>query len=60
MSAPAPSSPRSGGALLAAAILLGILVGTAFGEPSIGFLAGLGVGGLLLLLVWVLDRRARR
>ena len=51
--------PRSGGALLAAAILLGVVAGTFAGQPSIGFLAGLAVGLILLGAVWLIDRRPR-
>ncbi len=48
---------RSGGAFLAAAILLGVLGGLLLGQPSIGFLAGLGIGLVALGAVWVSDRR---
>ncbi|WP_165357420.1 hypothetical protein [Sphingosinicella sp. CPCC 101087] len=57
MAAPNPRLPRAGGALLAGAILIGVLVGAVVGEPSIGFLAGLGVGLALMVLVWLIDRR---
>lgn len=49
--------PGGGGALLAASILIGVVAGGAAGQPSIGFLAGLGVGLLLLGAAWMLDRR---
>jgi len=49
--------PRAGGALLAGAILIGIVAGSIVGQPSIGFLAGLGVGVALMAAVWLLDRR---
>lgn len=58
MSAP-PHFPRSGGILLALAIVTGAVVGTLRREPSIGFVAGLGAGLVLLALVWLLDRRRR-
>lgn len=48
---------RSGGALLAFAILAGVLAGVLLGQPSLGFLGGLGVGVALLALVWLRDRR---
>jgi hypothetical protein len=48
---------RSGGVLLALAIVGGTGVGLAKGEPSIGFLAGCTAGAVLLLLVWLIDRR---
>jgi 4-amino-4-deoxy-L-arabinose transferase-like glycosyltransferase len=52
-----PKAPRAGGALLALAILTGVGVGVYARQPSIGFLAGAGIGLLLLLLVWLHDRR---
>ena len=54
---PTSRFPRAGGALLAAAILIGVAAGTLAGETSIGFLAGLGVGLALLVAMWLLDRR---
>jgi len=51
------SFPRAGGALLAAAILIGVVAGIFLRQPSIGFLAGLGAGLLLLGVVWLSDRR---
>ena len=49
--------PRAGGCLLALSILAGGIAGVAWRQPSIGLLAGLGAGLLLLVLVWLLDRR---
>ena len=49
--------PRAGGALLALSILAGVIAGTLLRQPSIGFLAGLGAGILLLAIVWLLERR---
>jgi hypothetical protein len=57
---PPPRFPRAGGALLAAAILVGVVAGTVVRQTSIGFLAGLGAGLLLILAVWLLDRRRGR
>jgi hypothetical protein len=48
---------RAGGALLALSIVIGTVAGTLYRQPSIGFLVGLGVGLLLVALVWVADRR---
>ena len=47
----------AGGSLVALSILAGVIVGTLYGQPSIGFLTGLGIGVLLYLLVWLLGRR---
>jgi F0F1-type ATP synthase assembly protein I len=48
---------RAGGAILAGAILAGVIVGAILGQPSIGFLAGTGLGVLIALLIWLRDRR---
>ena len=48
---------RAGGAVLAACIIGGAVVGAVLGQPSIGFVAGTGIGLILLLLLWLLDRR---
>lgn len=58
--APQPRSPRSGGSLLAIAIIVGAVAGTVAGQPSIGFMSGLGAGLLLLGLVYYMDRRRDR
>jgi len=50
---------RSGGFLLAASIMIGSLAGGYAHQPSLGFLAGLVVGQMLLGAVWLLDRRKR-
>lgn len=51
-----PRPARSGGFLLALAIFAGVAAGLWLGQPSIGFLAGLGIGLLLLGIVWWVDR----
>ena len=38
-------------------IVAGAIIGLFLGQPSIGFLAGLGVGIAVTLLIWLLDRR---
>jgi hypothetical protein len=53
----AQPNPKSGGALLAAAVLLGVLAGVLLGQPSAGFLVGLGVGLAALGAVWLSERR---
>lgn len=55
--APDRKATRSGGVLLALSLLAGALIGVFAGQPSIGFLAGAGIGLVLLTLVWLLDRR---
>ena len=51
--------PLAGGALLALSLLAGTIAGVVLGQPSVGFLAGLGGGLLLLALVWLADRSRR-
>ena len=48
---------RSGGCLLAISVVGGAFVGTVLGQPSIGFLAGSGLGLVLVIAVFLLDRR---
>jgi predicted lipid-binding transport protein (Tim44 family) len=57
MANPNSRFPRAGGALLAGSILGGVLIGAFAGETSIGFLAGLAVGLVLLAAVWLRERR---
>ena len=54
---PAGKYSRSGGCLLAFSVLAGAFVGLIFGQPSIGFLAGSAIGLVLVLAVFLLDRR---
>lgn len=48
---------QAGGAILAIAIIAGVVVGILVGQPSIGFLAGTAAGVLLAILIWLNDRR---
>lgn len=64
MTAPTdPASPRrrrggmAGGALLAISLVAGAVIGTFNRQPTIGFLIGLGIGLLLLLIVFLIERR---
>jgi hypothetical protein len=57
MNASSNHNPRAGGFLLAVSILLGAIIGGLMRQPSIGLLAGAGVGILLLILIWLIDRR---
>lgn len=48
--------PRAGGFLLALSTLIGVAGGLYAGQPSLGFLAGLGAGLFLIAAVWALDQ----
>jgi hypothetical protein len=56
MDDPRPRFRRAGGALLAFSILTGVVAGTFMRQPSIGFLAGLGIGLLIVVTIWLVDR----
>ena len=60
MDDPKPGFRRAGGALLAFSILIGVVAGTLLRQPSIGFLAGLAVGLLIVVTIWLVDRPNRR
>ena len=51
------SGAQGGGAIIAGAILIGVIGGIMAGQPSIGFLAGAGAGVLIALLFWFKERR---
>lgn len=48
---------RAGGFLLALCILVGVAIGIAVGQSTLGLLVGTAVGAALTLLVWLVDRR---
>jgi hypothetical protein len=55
-----PNSPRpalGGGIFIALSLLIGVVVGIVMRQPSIGLLAGLGVGIALAGLVALVGRR---
>ncbi len=60
MANPPPRTPMAGGFLLALSLIVGTVLGAGQGQASIGFVAGLGVGLLLLIAVWLIDRRRGR
>jgi hypothetical protein len=49
-------STRAGGCLFSLALLAGVGLGAHYGQPSIGFLGGTGVGLVVLILAWLIDR----
>ena len=53
-------TPMAGGFLLALSVLIGSVAGALQGQASIGFVAGFGVGLVLLLAVWLIDRARMR
>ena len=49
----------AGGFLWMVSILIGTVLGVVAGNPMKGVLIGTGVGGLIALAVWLLDKRRR-
>ena len=47
---------QAGGFVLALSIIAGAIGGAMLHQSSIGFLIGLGVGVVLAVLIWVLNR----
>ena len=50
---------KGGGIIIALCLLLGAGIGVSVGEPSLGFVIGLGVGALIAVAMAVLDSRAK-
>lgn len=51
--------PRmAGGIFIFLSLLIGTIVGLALGEPSLGMIAGFGIGTALAILIWLLDRQS--
>jgi hypothetical protein len=49
-------NPTGAGAIIAFLILGGAIVGGFMGQPSIGLLAGTGIGVAIALLLWLRER----
>ncbi len=54
---PPTRAPIGGGFLFVVALMLGLGFGAVRGEPTIGFLAGAGVGVVILIVLWLMGRR---
>lgn len=52
-----PHNPRAGGCLLMIAIMLGFLVGLSTGDAMRGVILGTGVGIVIAVAVWLMDKR---
>ena len=51
------SSTRAGGCFLTLCILVGLVVGVARQNPMQGVLVGTGIGVLVAVLLWLIDRK---
>ncbi len=50
-------SSMAGGIFLFFGLLIGSIVGVAYGQASLGMVGGFAIGGALALIVWLFDRR---
>jgi hypothetical protein len=57
MQDPEKKSSQGAGAIIAGAILVGVIAGVIAGQSSIGFLAGTGAGIVVALLLYMRDRK---
>jgi hypothetical protein len=57
--APQSRATLSGGFLIAASLMIGVIFGAWKGQPSLGFVVGLGVGVVLAVAVWQFDKMRR-
>ncbi|WP_184088776.1 hypothetical protein [Sphingomonas xinjiangensis] len=60
MASSSSQTPMAGGCFLSLAIMLGVAIGFTQGQASLGFVIGLGVGLVLALGTWLIDRRRTR
>ena len=50
------NGPQAGGFLLALCILVGAVIGVVKGQPSVGVIAGIAVGIVVAIALWLKDR----
>lgn len=51
------AAPAAGGVLIAIGAIVGAVGGLFLGEPSKGFLLGIGAGIGMAIAIWLIDRR---
>jgi hypothetical protein len=51
------TEPAAGGVLIAIGAVGGAVIGLFLGEPTKGFLLGIGAGIGMAIAIWLLDRR---
>lgn len=56
MTKPSTPAPRAAGAFIALGLIVGSVIGIGFGQPTIGLLAGFGVGMIIAIGQWLFDR----
>jgi hypothetical protein len=60
MSGTENSQPRlAGGIFIAFGLLIGAIGGVAMDQPSAGAVIGMGIGIIIAVVVWIIDRKRR-
>ena len=54
-----PPARRAAGFFIAVAVVAGAILGTIFGQPSLGVVGGAALGILAALALWLQDRAAK-
>lgn len=58
MSGSENSKPRlAGGIFIAFGLLIGSIIGVAMDQPSAGAVIGMGIGSVIALSIWFIDRK---
>lgn len=53
---PPPRQSTAGGCAIALLAVVGAVIGNIYGEPSIGLLAGVGLGSAIAIGLWLKER----
>lgn len=56
MTKPSTPSPRAAGVFIALGLIIGPIIGIVYHQPTIGLLAGLGLGLVIAIGQWLFDR----
>jgi hypothetical protein len=60
MSGTGNSQPRlAGGVFIAFGLLIGVVLGVVFDQPSAGAVAGMAVGSAIAIVIWIMDSKRR-
>ena len=52
-----PGSAKAGGFFIVAGLVVGVIVGLVYGQPSIGMVGGFTAGVAAATILWLFDRR---
>ena len=52
-----PSKGVAGGFFIFVGLIIGSIIGVIYDQPSIGMVGGMASGGIIAMIIWLLDRR---